>query len=220
MKRPLFVFFAIMALAWGIWYDQTNPLPSSMAVAKVDPLKDSVLGKLLLASAGASVTPPPEKPLSLQLRTKTSDCEVRGPLPDPACTPGAVFATATSGQICVRGYSKSVRAVSISLKRTVYAEYGLKYPQKSGAYEADHFIPLELGGSNEIANLFPEAASPTPGFHEKDLVENYLHNEVCAGRLPLSNAQQEIADDWLTVYNSLTPEQIAALRSQYSSYGN
>ena len=215
MKSPLFVFVVIMALAWGIWYDQTNPLPSSLAVSPVDPLKDSALGKLLLASAGASVAPPPEQPLSLQLRTKTSGCAVQGSLPDPSCTPGAVFATATSGQICVRGYSKGVRAVTVKTKRAVYAEYGLAYPQKSGAYEADHFIPLELGGSNDLANLFPEAASPTPGFHEKDLVENYLHNEVCAGRLPLSNAQQAIVDDWLKVYDSLTPEQIAALKAQY-----
>ena len=33
-------------------------------------------------------------------------------------------------------------------------------------------MSLELGGSNDIKNLWPEAALPTPGFHEKDAVED------------------------------------------------
>jgi hypothetical protein len=64
-------------------------------------------------------------------------------------------------------------------------------------------ISLELGGSNDIANLWPEAASPTPGFHQKDQVENYLHDQVCAGKISLSEAQEEIATNWLTVYQQM-----------------
>jgi hypothetical protein len=66
-----------------------------------------------------------------------------------------------------------------------------------GAYEVDHLVSLELGGSNGIANLWPEAAEPRPGFHEKDRYENYLHAEVCAGRMPLQEAQRRIADNCL-----------------------
>lgn len=221
MKSPVFVFVAILILAWGVWYDRTSPLSSSAAMNEaaaakgLNPLDNTFVRAVLPAAASTAINPPPEKPLVLQLRTKTNGCEVHGPLPDAECTPGAIFATATSGAVCVSGYSKTVRAVTVSTKRKIYAEYGLSYPQKTGAYEADHFIPLELGGSNDIANLFPEAASPTPGFHEKDLVENYLHNEVCAGHLPLSNAQQAIVDNWVVVWNSLTPQQIAALKAQY-----
>ena len=47
--------------------------------------------------------------------------------------------------------------------------------------------------SNDIANLWPEAASPTPGFHQKDEVENYLHDQVCSGAMSLKDAQTEIA---------------------------
>jgi hypothetical protein len=32
------------------------------------------------------------------------------------------------------------------------------FRQPRGAYEVDHLIPLELGGDNVIANLWPEAA--------------------------------------------------------------
>jgi len=46
-------------------------------------------------------------------------------------------------------------------------------------------------------------ASPTPGFHQKDQVENYLHDQVCSGTISLATAQQEIATNWLAVYHSM-----------------
>ena len=72
-----------------------------------------------------------------------------------------------------------------------------------GQYEVDHLVSLQLGGSNDIANLWPEAASPTPGFHQKDQVENSLHDQVCSGAMPLTEAQNEIATNWLAVYNRM-----------------
>jgi hypothetical protein len=135
-------------------------------------------------------------------QTKTSDCQIYGPFPDPDCTPGAVFPDATKEQICQPGYSSSVRNVTVATKNQVYAEYGI-YTHATGEYEVDHFISLELGGSNDISNLFPEAASPKPGFHEKDLVENYLHNLVCSGKISLQQAQTAISTNWLSVYNQM-----------------
>jgi len=55
--------------------------------------------------------------------------------------------------------------------RAVYGEYGIA-THRPYQYEVDHLISLELGGSNAIANLWPEAALPKPGFHQKDAVEN------------------------------------------------
>jgi len=137
------------------------------------------------------------------VQTKTSGCTVRGPLQDPDCTPGAIISTATTDQICQPGYSRSVRNVPVSEKDQVYAEYGIA-SHSPGEYEVDHLVSLELGGSNDIANLWPEAASPTPGFHQKDMVENYLHAQVCSGAVPLKEAQIEIATDWLKVYHQMT----------------
>lgn len=101
------------------------------------------------------------------------------------------------------GYSRRVRNVSSSTKRAAYAEYGIA-SHTPGRYEVDHLVSLELGGSNSIANLWPEAAQPTPGFHEKDQVENYLHEQVCNGTISLQQAQHEIGTDWLTVYNHMS----------------
>ena len=79
---------------------------------------------------------------------------------------------------------------------------------------------MALGGDNEAANLFPEAASPVPGFKEKDVVEDYLHDEVCAGHLSLPQAQAQIAEDWLVVYNALDQVTIKQIKSKYRSWAN
>ncbi len=135
-------------------------------------------------------------------QTKTSGCVSSNALPDPACTPGAIFPDVTVDQICTTGYSSSVRNVPLSEKDQVYAEYGIA-SHAPGEYEVDHLISLELGGSNDISNLWPEPANPQPGFHEKDQVENYLHDQVCSGKISLQQAQFEIATNWLAVYHSM-----------------
>lgn len=135
---------------------------------------------------------------TLGVRTKTSGCIPNGEKPDYDCTPGAIL-PATKDQVCTPGYSATVRRVTEKVKRQVYAEYGIA-THSAGQYEVDHFISLALGGSNDIANLWPEPALPTPGFHQKDVVENYLHKQVCDGVMPLEQAQREIATDWYSVY--------------------
>lgn len=138
----------------------------------------------------------------LGTQTKLTDCQIASSLPDSDCTPGAVFPNVTKEQICTSGYAKSVRSVSESTKNKVFAEYNIT-SHTTGEYEVDHLISLELGGSNDISNLWPEAASPTPGFHEKDKVENYLHQEVCSGTISLAQAQYDISHNWLQVYQEI-----------------
>lgn len=123
-----------------------------------------------------------------------------GLYPNAILTPGDVFPNVASAQVCTSGYSSSVRNVPVSEKKEVYSEYGYTYPQPEGDFEVDHFISLELGGSNDIKNLWPEPANPQPGFHEKDQVENYLHKQVCSGKETLQQAQEEIKSDWYAIY--------------------
>jgi hypothetical protein len=123
-----------------------------------------------------------------------------GSLPNHSLTPGESFAGVTAQQICVSGYAGRARNVVRDQYVQVYASYGLPYPEPSGSYELDHLVPLELGGDNSNRNLWPEAASPVPGFHQKDQLENYLHDAVCAGRMALADAQAGIAADWISFY--------------------
>jgi len=132
----------------------------------------------------------------------SASCQINGAYPDASCTPGNVFSAVTTVQVCTPGYTKTVRHVPQSVKDAVYAEYGIA-SHISGQYQIDHFIPLELGGSNDISNLWPEPAAPQPGFHQKDQVENYLHAQVCSGTKSLTDAQNAITSDWVAVYNQM-----------------
>jgi hypothetical protein len=180
-----FLIAVILVIAlWGIF--RTN--------------SQSVASPTLTSTSSSQITPEPNKVLGVQ--TKTANCQVNGALPDKDCTPGAEIPNVTKDQICVSGYAKSTRNVSTKEKSQVYQEYGV-IARTSGQYEVDHLVSLELGGSNDISNLWPEAARPAPGFHEKDKVENYLHSQVCNGSISLEQAQSEISTDWLSVFNSL-----------------
>jgi hypothetical protein len=119
--------------------------------------------------------------------------------PDPQLTPGATLEVTTS-DLCVPGYTKKVRNVPSSVKQQVYAEYGMT-SHAPGEYEVDHLIPLELGGSNSLKNLWPESRQTQPwNARVKDQLENTLHQLVCDGKVDLATAQQDIATDWIAAY--------------------
>jgi len=118
--------------------------------------------------------------------------------PDPRLTPGAVLTTDVT-TICQRGYSKTVRHTSGKLKARIYREYGLD--KSSGHFEVDHLISLELGGADVADNLWPQSYDTEPwNARTKDRLEDRLHALVCAGRLPVEQAQHEISTDWIAAY--------------------
>ena len=168
----------------------------------------------------ASLLKGQERSVEFAAPTQSSDCKAQGPLPDPDCTPGAIFPDATKNEICVSGYSSTVRNVSISLKKKVFAQYGIEYPVPFGSYEVDHLIPLALGGSNDIANLWPKSAEPFPGFYEKNITGNYLHKEVCDGNIALSIAQERMAKDWFLIYTNLSEIKIGELKDKYKNWAD
>ena len=132
-------------------------------------------------------------------------------LPDPKCTPGSITPLVTSSNpsstICRRGYSASVRPpVSLTepAKYALMRAYGLT--GSPSRYEFDHLIPLELGGSSNLANLWPEPNQGTPselnpyshyGLNAKDGVESQSNYAVCDKGYPLALAQQEMAQNWV-----------------------
>jgi len=131
-----------------------------------------------------------------------------GLLPDPRLTPGATDPAVTQANIystiCQRGYTRTVRPtfqVSNRLKHQVMNRY-----HSAGSihdYELDHLIPLELGGCPTcLTNLWPQPWT-SPGAHEKDEIELYLHGQVCQGSITLAQAQHSITTDWYAVYLSM-----------------
>jgi hypothetical protein len=163
---------------------------------------DTSINTAATVSSGQSKTPGAASTHKWGARTKTSSCKASNGLQDAACTPGDILPDATKDMICVPGYSKSVRNVPASVKDDAYASYSIA-SRAAGEYEVDHLVSLELGGSNDISNLWPELASPKPGFHEKDKVENWLHDHVCSGAMSLQDAQIMIATDWHQALNKM-----------------
>jgi 5-methylcytosine-specific restriction endonuclease McrA len=118
-------------------------------------------------------------------------------LPRHGLTPGVALGVGAA-QICRSGYAASVRNVPSSEKQDVYARYGLA--DVPYAHEVDHLVSLELGGSNALANLWPEPYRGRWGAHTKDTLENRLRDLVCAGRIALAHAQRIEAGDWVAAY--------------------
>ena len=133
-------------------------------------------------------------------RTKATGCS-RGALPDRRCSPGAYYSRLTKAVICASSFrTRSIRNVPQSAKYAVEREYGLVPGSYGRTIEIDHIVPLELGGSNSIANLFPEPGSGAANYHVKDRLENRIHALVCAGALDLGAARTQIASNWEATY--------------------
>lgn len=139
--------------------------------------------------------------------TLTGPCHTSdgGQLPDPRCTPGGIDPAVTPANIhstiCTSGYTSTIRPPEEQTQTFKFDEAYPAYGIASGtATELDHLVPLELGGDNSAANLWPEVP-PTP--NPKDSVENALNAAVCSGRVTLASAQLAVAKDWLTAESQL-----------------
>jgi hypothetical protein len=124
-----------------------------------------------------------------------------GSLNDLGKTPGAVRTT-DKAMICTQK-TPAIRNVTASTKKKVYALYGITRKTgwcKAKGCEVDHLISLELGGSNDAKNLWPEPYAGKWNAHVKDKLENRLHAMICKGSITVDAAQQEISHDWITAY--------------------
>jgi len=62
-------------------------------------------------------------------------------------------------------------------------------------------ISLELGGSNDARNLWPEPyQGEALNAHVKDRLENNMHADVGAGEVSLNDTQTEISTNWIEAY--------------------
>jgi hypothetical protein len=162
-----------------------------------------------LLAAGAALAGPVKdagSPVLLGTVTKTSGCKA-GVLPDRRCSPGAYAAKLTQKVVCSKSFRTSdYRHVTRGTMHDVERAYGMEAKNYGAALEIDHIISLELGGSNDPANLYPERltfANHQPGYRIKDKVETKAAKAVCAGTITLSYAQHQIAANWKLLYQRL-----------------
>jgi hypothetical protein len=135
-------------------------------------------------------------------------------LPVASCTPGAIrgdmlnpTSATLAATVCSPGWTKTIRPSASETDKTKTAAmhaYGEPTSLRS-TVELDHLIPLELGGANDVSNLWPEISDePGQGFrNSKDQVENNLKSAVCAHRIAIADAQNAIATNWTTAETKL-----------------
>lgn len=183
----------------------TTPAPTTTTVGTTTPppppptTTPTATSTPVATTTQPTVSPPVNVGATVLLarQTKTSGCKL-GPNPDRRCSPGAYSSGLNRSVLCSPGFHTStIRNVSDSERHAVEVEYGLQPRGYGSTLEIDHIISLELGGSNTIANLYPERA---PGYGVKDKLENRLHQMVCSGSITLRAAQQGIALNWQTLY--------------------
>jgi hypothetical protein len=110
---------------------------------------------------------------------------------NPAVTEATIRST-----ICVWGWTATADTHELHRASQAGAAGG-QGPGAASAYEEDHRVPLELGGSpSDPLNLSPE---PRPGSYSKDAAENAARSQVCAGS-DLRAVQAAFVSRWLEPY--------------------
>lgn len=101
--------------------------------------------------------------------------------------------------ICVPGWSASIRpsrSYTGTVKRRLLRRAGIPLSHSS-QYELDHIVPLSTGGAPlDPKNLRLQAWDGVNGARAKDAIEVKMLRAVCAGRVPLTNAQSCMASDF------------------------
>ena len=120
-------------------------------------------------------------------------------IPDSSLTPGATR-TIRKDDICSVRPREDFYPIPATLAYRVFEKYRIRNPRPR-SYEVDYLITPALGGADDIRNLWPQPyASGEWNAHVKDALEDYLHEQVCAGNLDLQTVQQDISANWITAY--------------------
>lgn len=130
------------------------------------------------------------------------------PLPRSAITPGVTRKDLTLEKICKTKWGKDARAVTAGMKLAVFRAYGYAKGNKDPRCpcEIDHLVSRELGGADDVRNLWVQSYQGAWNARMKDRVENRLHVEMCAGRMTLIAAQTAIRSDWRVPYRKFFGE--------------
>ena len=88
------------------------------------------------------------------------------------------------------------RNVTQQMMLAVARHYGVPQTDWSG-YEFDHLIPLAIGGSSSIDNVWPQPHGDPDGSNGKDKLEYLLYSKLAAGAITQAEAVARIYD-WFT----------------------
>lgn len=116
-----------------------------------------------------------------------------GTTPELSITPGKLCER-TSERRYPEGVAYCKRDVTTVTKKDVFREYGVDFNDPSNVrdnYKIDHLIPLCVGGSNDITNLWPQPAS---AYMITDPLEPLLCEKMAQGKLEQSEAVELVIE--------------------------
>lgn len=103
---------------------------------------------------------------------------------DPLITQASINET-----ICTVGYTKIVRPPTV-FTEAIKEKRMINLQGTKSDYELDHWVPLEVGGcSGCTINLVMVPYSGSYNAHDKAGVENWVHEQVCTGKMSLIEGQ-------------------------------
>lgn len=117
------------------------------------------------------------------------------PLPDK--TPGATRPV-TAAALCHAHTTVAHATLSPEIKAVIFERYGIVQGRQS--YVIDWLVPEELGGSNDLANLWPQLTVGPLNHGDKVKLETRLFDLVCTGQVRLATAQDALKTSWVDAY--------------------
>lgn len=130
-------------------------------------------------------------------------------LQNVALTPGVARTDITQENVCATKWGKDKRLVSEKMKKQIFANYGYSgnndarcIVDKNGRHcELDHLISRELGGADDVNNMWPQSYGGEWNASMKDRLEDKLNKLVCQEKtMSLIDAQTAISTDWIAAY--------------------
>jgi len=113
--------------------------------------------------------------------------------PDPEFTPGTLCQDTDKyfdGYRYAEHVAHCKRHVTKAMKLEIAKNYGVDEADFSD-YEFDHYLPLGIGGSTDVSNIWPQ---PIDEAKVKDKLENQLYEEMKDGDVSQADAVQQIRD--------------------------
>jgi hypothetical protein len=110
-------------------------------------------------------------------------------LPDRKLTPGKIARK-----------DKDRRGVTEEMERHIFDRYHIPWRRRM-EFKVDHLIPVELGGADAVDNLWPQSLYTRPyNALRKELLTQHLLTNIAAGKMTLTQAQQEVSEDWISCF--------------------
>jgi len=121
-------------------------------------------------------------------------------LPNRALTPGMTRPVNVQ-EMCTTGDEDLDPEVPYSTQKAVFTEYGISIDHSAKDFQVDYLISPQLGGTDDVRNLWPQSYKETTwNAHAKDKLERHLYQLVCEKKIDLTDAQHEIATNWIAAY--------------------